>query len=126
MKSFEVDNLNIPNKHNETNTKDLWVLLFALILVLTMWKNYSPFLTLCLSAIVVFQASFDTDSTRKNLKLYSAIMGGIFFMVLTNGKEVPLRFTNPDVFNIPLWVLPFFSILFSGFYSIIETSKIYF
>ena len=126
MKSFEVDNLDSIRKNANTNTKDVWVLLFALMLVLAMWKNYSPFLTLCLSAIVIFQANYDNDTTKKNLKLYSALMGGVFFIALTNGKEVPLKFTNPDVLNIPLWIMPFFSILFSGFYSIIETSKIYF
>ena len=126
MKSFSVDDVNSVNENVNVNTKDVWVLLFSTMLVLSMWKNYSPFLTLLLSGIVVFQVGSEVDRVKKNLKLYTTILGGAFFVLLTNGKEVPLRFSNPDIMNIPLWILPFFSILFSGFNSLMETSKVYF
>ena len=93
------------------NGRDVWALAVAVVLVLTMWKKHSKFLALCLTCIVMYQAYKEEDNETTMLRVSSGFVLAIILLLFTNGKEVIMKFTSPDLLNLPMWMLPFLVVL---------------
>ena len=117
MGEFNVDNAIDTTNYSKffyVSGKSFWALLLSTILVLTLWKNYHGILTVVLSVIVLYQSHVEENKSKIRARYLFGLFLFALFGIFANGKEVIIKFSKSDMFNLPLWLFPYFVVIASS------------